>query len=740
MSNLDNNIFQLVRSKASIVDVIAFYLGAKEVIKKGRRYVCRCPFHDDHSPSMSIDPERNLFKCFVDGHGGDVISFVEQYAHLSPIEAVKKVASICNIDLPSNFQNYQKTVPEIESKYPKELEALKCADEIYRLNLISNDGKDGRDYLSKRKISKEVIDHFGIGFALKNPSELIRRLRENKGFDVPTLERCGILSSGSQLVDRYSQRIMFPIQDNDGHIVGYSGRKIFSEQTGGKYINYPETPLFRKSEIMYHFYQAKEEARKVGYIYLVEGFMDVIAYVRAGILSVAGLMGTALTENHIQALKKLHVEVRMALDSDEAGRMGIERAIPELQKAGIPFRVQWQFSKAKDADELLTNFGKDEFLKQANRLFDPVIFLLGRKVGSSGRLNDSKEVLSLLEKVTPYFLNLDPLSQSKDLKVLSDKTGFDEEAILKVFRQGKEAYESEKRKQEQANKDKRDAWKIQRGTYVPYRKRVEPDHLDISTFRLGERYTQLSAYEKMENDIIGYCKEQNLLFPLNHSVPYSDKPGFVDFMKKLCQVEAGLILVLSQRRCAYSIFESTNSSFVIYPLYVLNSLLGSYYLGHVGLESLSLPDYENLLSSLDGKKEASSPALNEPDDDVSDLFDMSNEENEPEKEASADSDDGLEDLFDMGDILSEAVEEKPMDSFSDIHQEDISLIRSLLSSIANITNPLFDSNKFDQEVKQHKKLVDLYRFLKSVSEDKGGVMDKSDYAKYLGYVIEIQKN
>lgn len=738
MDKQDNdNIFQIVKSKASIVDVIAFYLGSKEIIRKGNRYACRCPFHDDHSPSMLIDPNRQSFKCFVDGHGGDAIGFVQQYEHVSAMDALKKVASICHIELPSSVKEFKKAIPTIEKDYPNELLALKAADEIYRLNLISNEGKLAREYLAKRKITQDVIDHFGIGYAPSDSSSLISKLRENKGFEVKTLETAGILSSGSQLVDRYENRIMFPIQDNDGHIVAFSGRKIDNAQSGGKYVNYSETPLFKKSDIMYHFFKAKEEARKVGYIYLVEGYMDVIAYVRAGIFSVAGLMGTALTESHIESLKKLGVEVRLALDSDEPGRQGIERAMPELFKAGIPMRIQWAFSKAKDADELLTDYGKDEFLKQINRLYDPVIFLLGRKVSSSGALNDSREVLDFLESITGYYFNLDPLSQDKDLKILSDKTGFEKNAILDVFMKGKAAFENKQKKREETEQYRKFVRNVRRGSNFPYRNQ-EPDYLNISLYKFGCKYNQLSAYEEIQNRIIDFCRKENVLFPLNQMIPYSGKSSFVDYMKKLCEVEARLIVVLSQRRSAYSIFESTNSSFVIHPLYVLNSVLGSYYLTHNAAEILEKEDYQAIVSSLEDTENKETAKVPTSQDDPSDLFDMSDDGPETDKGNQSSSLSEFEDLFDVEDIIQEAKGDEPSE-IPNLPEDERELLVRILSLVSSISDPLFDAAKFDQDVKVHQKLVDIYHFLKSVSEEKGGILSNQDYAKYLSYVVEVQK-
>ena len=751
-SNNNNNIFQEVDKKASIVDVISYYLGAKEVIKKGRRYVCRCPFHDDHSPSMSIDPQRNIFKCFVDGKGGGPIKFVEEYEHIKAIDALKKVASICNIPLPNSYTNFKSVIPEVEQKYPEELKALQKCGELYSLNLISKDGKEAREYLEKRKIDQDVIKHFGLGFAFKNPETLIKMLRDNNGFDVKTLETAGILSPNSQsFTDRYVERIMFPIHDNFGHLVAFSGRKIRDDQNGGKYDNYRETELFKKSEVMYHFYLAKDEARKVKYIYLVEGYMDAIAYVRAGIKSVAALMGTALTSQNIETLKKLNVEVRLALDGDEAGRLGIERALVDLNKAHIPTRVQWKFNKAKDADELLTKFGKEVFIKEVNRLFDPVIFILGRRVGANGKLNDSNLVLSYLKEISPYFFALDPLTQNKDLKIISEKTRFDRDAILKVLNKNEDtlAKQEKIKKEEKIKSDREFVKDVRQRPYYPYYKKQVITNIDLSTLNLGFKYQQGNAILQIQNEILDYCKNKNIILPLINCVDQSLR-NKKDYMKNLVTAEAELILVICQNRNAYKIFEDSNSSFIISPLYELCTILGSYFMEHNDKETLKKEDYQEILNKLNETETVEDKieienveSLNNDsnninmDDDLFDQFNLSDLVSEPKKEVSNDdSFADLEDCFDIDDIKAEFETKKT--TFSNMLEEDKELIIHILSTLYNLDFSLYDVSKYTSKITMHKKLIDMYNFLKDIVENKAGNMTTEDKIKFIKHVSSIQ--
>ncbi len=741
MEKNDFNIFKEVREKSSIVDVISYFLGAKEIKKKGNRYACRCPFHDDHSPSMMIDPIKNTFKCFVDGEGGDSIYFVQRYTNVSSLEALKKVAEICNIQLPNNFSTVKKNIPEVEKNFPNELKALESCKELYCLNLLANEGKEAREYLENRKLSQEVINHFGIGLAFKDPSDLVKKLRENKGFEVETLEKAGILSNSSSLIDRYSDRIMFPIADNYGHVVAFSGRKYKEEQNGGKYINYPETLLFKKSEILYHYYIAKEEAKKVGYIYVVEGFMDVIAYVRAGIKSVCALMGTALTEQHIQALKRLNVEVRIALDSDEAGRLGIERCLPLLNEAKINVRVQWAFKKAKDADELLTKYGQEEFFKEINRLFDPVIFLLGRKVDKNGRMDDSNQVLDFLNLVCPYFYSLDPLSQNKDLKIISEKTGFDKDAILKVLNKSEKSFIQEEKRIVDKKKDENKQFVQQLQTKYPfYQRKPKANYFDLSKLKLGKKYNQAEAILKIQKQIINYCKNQNIVLTLNDCLE-SQMSKKTNFMQMLCQNEAELILVIGQKREAYKVCEANNVSFIINPLYELCSLYGSYYMNNINLLDMTKKDYDYLLDFINS--ENTTLKNDEEKEDIisdSDMFDFLDTSDLGSTKKEEDNDTNLEELdnfFDLDDIENDSKSDFKVQK--DIPSVDKELIIEIISTIYNIDVPLYDDKKFDRNIKLHKKLSDLYIFLKQIVENKAGILNIEDKIKCLNLIIEIQK-
>lgn len=302
MNNKD--LYDLVKQKSSIVKTVSSFI---DVQKKGNSIVAVCPFHNDTHPSMSVNPTLNIFKCFVCGAGGNPIGFVQKYIGLSRSisleEAIKRTAEINGIILPKNSLT---SLVEVERKsLPPESKALDDLASFYRMELRTQAGAKAFEYLKNRKMDDSVLEHFGIGYAPKDNTLAIRTLREKKGYSIDVLEKAGILSSNSEtLKDRYSERIMFPLKDSDGHAVGFSGRKYLPDDPStSKYINSPETDLFKKSTLLYNLDNAIQTAKRDGYIYVTEGFMDVIALYRAGINSAVALMGTNVSTTHLQILK-----------------------------------------------------------------------------------------------------------------------------------------------------------------------------------------------------------------------------------------------------------------------------------------------------------------------------------------------------------------------------------------------------------------------------------------------------
>lgn len=343
MAKLTEEEIEKIRKSNDIVDVIGSYL---PLVQKGKNYFAVCPFHDDHSPSMSISKDKQIYKCFVCGSSGNVITFVEDYLNISFIDAVSILAKNAHIDI-------EITKKEINSPYKDMYEVYKVALSYYKNNLNTKEGSLAREYLNKRKLTKEIIDYFDIGLSLNGG--LCQGL--SKKYNPSLLDECGL---SSNLKDLFINRIMFTIKDNSGNVVGFSGRK-YDNSDSPKYVNTKETNIFKKGSILYNYYNAKNEIKKKKEIIISEGFMEVIRLHSIGIDNAVALMGTSFTKEHLEIIKKDKVNVVLNLDQDDAGKTATMNIGSLLLKEGINPTVIL-FKGYKDADELIVNEGKDAFI------------------------------------------------------------------------------------------------------------------------------------------------------------------------------------------------------------------------------------------------------------------------------------------------------------------------------------------------------------------------------------------
>jgi len=412
-----------IKSQVNIVDVISHYI---DVQKKGANYVSICPFHNDSNPSMMISTSKQIFKCFVCGTSGDCFGFVRQYEKISFTAAVKKVCEICHIDDPE-VNNYHE-VTKIRQN-DEELKALEKLSNYYEYMLVTAGGKEALDYLNARDLSEDIIKKFGIGYAPEDNTKSIEYLRKKENFSVETLESAGIISPNStNFTDKYRDRVMFPLSNISGDIVGFSGRRYKDSDQSAKYVNSGDSEVFKKSELLYNFNNAKDAIRKSNFVYVVEGFMDAIALYRAGISAVVGLMGTAFTTKHVELFSKLKVEVRLCLDSDEPGQMATEKCLEVLSGQDIIVKVVKPLDEGKDPDEYLKEKGPEALRNALNRLDSPLIHSADYDMGHQMLLTyESKE--AFLRKNRFYFYQLGKLGQDDIIIKLGEKLDLTPESI-----------------------------------------------------------------------------------------------------------------------------------------------------------------------------------------------------------------------------------------------------------------------------------------------------------------------
>ncbi len=377
------NVIQEIRSKVDIVDIVSGYI---PLTQKGKNFFGVCPFHDDTNPSMSVSREKQIYRCFSCGASGNVFQFVQDYEHISFKEALRILADKAGVEL-KGF-SYTKA----HSKQDKLYEIYEIAQKYYQNNLQTNYGKKAKEYLSGRKIDEEMIKTFGIGLSLDTPSDLVQLLTK-KGYDLNTLNQIGLASYDKDL---YNSRIMFPLQDLSGRIVGFSGRR-YDGIKENKYVNTKGTPIFQKGNTLYHYFDARDEVRKKKCVIVMEGFMAAIRSISIGIGNVVSLMGTAMTKEQAELIKRLSEHVILCFDGDEAGRKATLTNGEELEKLGCEVKVV-ELTDDLDPDDYILQKGEEAFY----RLVQNAVFFSDYKIKSLKKginLNSDEELAHYINSV-----------------------------------------------------------------------------------------------------------------------------------------------------------------------------------------------------------------------------------------------------------------------------------------------------------------------------------------------------
>ena len=358
MASVSNEEINDIRASADIVAIIGSYI---PLTQKGKNFVGVCPFHDDHSPSMSVSPEKQIYKCFACGASGNVFTFVAEYENVSFIEAVRIVASKCGKEL--SITTYNNNVSQA---LKEENEIMDLTQKFFLNNLRTKFGKDALEYLKNRGLNEDIIKEFGIGLSLDSNDSLYQLLLK-KNYDIKKLLDLGLVNSvNGKTYDMFTRRITFPLWDKDGNIVGFSARVYRNEKDVSKYMNSRESKLFKKGETLYNYHKAKDIAKRERKIIVVEGFMDAIRISSIGIKNVVALQGTAMTTEQVQLLKKLRVKVILCLDNDNAGLIATINNGDELIKNEIETEVI-RLSGEKDPDEYILANGGEAFKNNVDK-------------------------------------------------------------------------------------------------------------------------------------------------------------------------------------------------------------------------------------------------------------------------------------------------------------------------------------------------------------------------------------
>ncbi len=496
MALVSNDEINTIRSNANIVDIIGSYI---PLTQRGKNYLAVCPFHDDHSPSMSVSAEKQIYKCFSCGATGNVFTFVQNYENVPFIEAVSIVADKCGMKLSEN--TYASNVVD---NFKKEHEIMDLAQKFFQNNLKTTAGVAANKYLTERGITPEIINEFGIGLSLDTQDSLYSLLTKKKYTKEQLLELGLISESSGKTYDMFTRRITFPLWDKDGNIIGFSARIYRGEKDTSKYVNSRETKLFKKGETLYNYHHARDVAKREKQIIVVEGFMDAIRLSVNGIKNVVALQGTALTKDQINLLKKLRVNVILCLDNDSAGEMATTANGELLEKENVPISVI-RLSGEKDPDEYIIANGVEAFIdnvKNPMTFFDfKMSYLknnkdLNNSVDLANYINDVLKELGSSNDEILKEITLNKLSEDYGLSisVLKEKL-----ADVKPNVQIVEAPKKEVKKEE-----KRDSYTISADNILYY---MMNDGEFIKNYEARLGYFDDELRRSIANEIVLYDKK-----------------------------------------------------------------------------------------------------------------------------------------------------------------------------------------------------------------------------------------
>ncbi|HHB3282539.1 TPA: DNA primase [Staphylococcus aureus] len=354
---IDQSIINEIKDKTDILDLVSEYV---KLEKRGRNYIGLCPFHDEKTPSFTVSEDKQICHCFGCKKGGNVFQFTQEIKDISFVEAVKELGDRVNVAVDIEATQSNSNV-QIASEDLQMIEMHELIQEFYYYALTKTvEGEQALTYLQERGFTDALIKERGIGFA-PDSSHFCHDFLQKKGYDIELAYEAGLLSRNEEnfsYYDRFRNRIMFPLKNAQGRIVGYSGRTYTGQEP--KYLNSPETPIFQKRKLLYNLDKARKSIRKLDEIVLLEGFMDVIKSDTAGLKNVVATMGTQLSDEHITFIRKLTSNITLMFDGDFAGSEATLKTGQNLLQQGLNVFVI-QLPSGMDPDEYIGKYGNDAF-------------------------------------------------------------------------------------------------------------------------------------------------------------------------------------------------------------------------------------------------------------------------------------------------------------------------------------------------------------------------------------------
>ena len=447
-------VIEEVRHRTNIVDIIGQYVQLK---KSGKNYMGLCPFHEERSPSFSVAEDKQIFHCFGCGKGGTVFNFLQEIEGISFPESVKRVADLEHLSVDFDWSEPREVADTPENQQRRSLLQLHSkAAELYHHILVNTKiGEPALNYLLERGLTQELIETFQIGFAPQK-RDFLSQVFKNEQLDETLFEPSGLFvqRDNGTFLDRFYQRIMFPINDPQGNVIAFSGRLFKTADFPGdempKYLNSPETTLFNKRETLFNFDRARKEIRKENTVLLFEGFMDVIAAWQSGVKSGVASMGTSLTNEQIRRLERVAKEVVICYDGDNAGVQATNRAIQLLQENSHFDLSIVSIPEKLDPDEYVRKYGAEAFQNLANHGRETVFSFKMNYHRLTRNMNNEKEQLDYVNELLRELTNVQsPLERDRYLNQIAQEFQLSVHSLEEQFNQLKQEQRSVQRQERQ---------------------------------------------------------------------------------------------------------------------------------------------------------------------------------------------------------------------------------------------------------------------------------------------------
>ncbi|HLR11149.1 MAG TPA: DNA primase [Sporosarcina sp.] len=430
MTRIPEQTIEEIREKTNIVDLIGEYI---QLTKRGKNWVGLCPFHGEKTPSFSVSEEKQLFHCFGCGASGNAITFIMDLENRPFTDAVHELSKRIGIAL--DFIPQQGETGSNQQFKPM-IEAHELAANFYRHILLNTvEGEEALAYLEKRGFDRTIIEQYGIGWALDD-YQVLTSLLERKGYQLEEMEAAGLIvkrDDGTGYFDRFRGRVMFPLWDDNGNIIGFSGRLLEKLEHAPKYLNSPESPIFEKNKVLYNLHQARLNIRKTGKVILFEGFMDVISANKIGVQNTVALMGTALSESHLVKLKRIAKQLIICCDGDDAGWEAAKR----FAQMAISENVDCQIAllpNGLDPDDYIQQFGEQSFKEQIiGKPYSYMSFMMAYAKRDKNLQYDNDVMQYVDEVMEELAKRPSPIERDLVIRQMEEETNVSEEALQQLL-------------------------------------------------------------------------------------------------------------------------------------------------------------------------------------------------------------------------------------------------------------------------------------------------------------------